>query len=102
MWTPQERVFSVLGLDESKYVKRAQRNFRREFNLGRLDDIPSYLSIVNWDILLRETGSLLSTCGNHSKRECVCGNCGKDSYGLRKKSEEVNLTHQCRATVHGS
>ncbi|KAJ4425456.1 hypothetical protein ANN_28072 [Periplaneta americana] len=68
MWTPQERVFSVLGLDESKYVKRAQRNFRREFNLGRHDDIPSYLSIVNWDILLRETGSLLSTCGNHRKR----------------------------------
>ena len=69
MWTLQQKVFWARGLVETKSVKRVQRKFRRGFNFGRHDDVPYYVSIMKWDRQLRETGSLMSTCGKHSKRK---------------------------------
>ncbi|PSN57427.1 hypothetical protein C0J52_07316 [Blattella germanica] len=65
MWTPQQKVFCVLGLVETKCVKHEQGNSRLEFNLGSHDDVPSYVSIMEWDRQLRDTRSLLSNSGKH-------------------------------------
>ena len=55
------KVFFVVELVETKAVKRVQRKFCREFNLGRYDDISSYVSFMKWDRKLRETFYLWET-----------------------------------------
>ncbi|PSN30778.1 hypothetical protein C0J52_28138 [Blattella germanica] len=68
LWTAQKNVFCVLGPAETK-SKRVQGNFHPEFNHGRHDDVPSYVSIMKRDRQLRDTGSLLSNRGEHSRSE---------------------------------
>ncbi|KAJ9591326.1 hypothetical protein L9F63_002139 [Diploptera punctata] len=49
MWTPQQKVFWVLSIAEHESVIR-------EF----VESVPTYMSIIERDRQLRETGSLLS------------------------------------------
>lgn len=69
MWTPQQKAFCVLSLAEHKSIIRVQRLFRRQYNLRPREAVPTYVSIMKWDRQLRETGSLLSNAGKHSKRK---------------------------------
>ncbi|KAJ4442648.1 hypothetical protein ANN_04237 [Periplaneta americana] len=69
MWTPQQKAFCVLSLAEHRSIIRVQRLFRRQYNLRPREAVPTYVSIMKWDRQLRETGSLLSNAGKHSKRK---------------------------------
>ncbi|GFX52493.1 DUF4817 domain-containing protein [Trichonephila clavipes] len=61
MSTPHQKVQCVLWLTEIKSVTRMQRRFRSEWNV----DPPTSKSIHQWEITLKETGTLVPQTGKY-------------------------------------
>ena len=62
LWTREHRVFAYDTFVKSgESVIKTQRLFRRHFNIGRHDEIPTRNTILRWVAALRMKGSLMKT-----------------------------------------